>query len=60
MNSTIAARIIRDHGVDAWPTRDPGVVLVMDVSVETLPGGPVVRAEPVLLDVIDIRDFLGY
>ncbi len=60
MNSTIAARIIRSHGIDAWSTDDPDVVLAMDVSTERLPGGIVTRCEPVLLDPSTIREWLGY
>ncbi len=60
MTSARAARIIRDHGIDAWPTSDPMVILAMDVMTERCPGGIITRAEPVLIDVIDLRDWLGY
>ncbi len=57
-----AARFIRSHGIDAWPTADRAVVLAMNVTVETRPSGPIVRAEPVLLatDRRTVAEWLGY
>ncbi len=62
MNSTIAARFIRDHGIDAWPARDPDAVLAMDVTTERRPGGVVARAVLVILParLSPIRAWLGY
>ena len=62
MAATAAARLIRSHGIDAWPTDDPATVLAMAVTVESRPSGPIVRAEPVLIATgrSTVMAWLGY
>lgn len=62
MTSEHAARFIRDHGIDAWPTRDPSTVLAMDVTTERRAGGVIARAVPIILParLSPIRAWLGY
>ncbi len=62
MTSEHAARFIRSHGIDAWPTDDLATVLAMDVTTERRPGGIVARAVPVILParLSPIRAWLGY
>ena len=63
MSTRSILRLIRRHGIDAWPTHDPDVVLAMDVTTERRPGGIMTRCEPVLLDATDrasVATWLGY
>ena len=63
MTSDHAAIIIQAHGIDAWATDDPDVVLAMATWTRCLPGGVMSISEPVLLDATDrtsIMEWLGY
>ncbi len=49
MTSDRAARFIRSHGIDAWPTDDLATVLAMNVTTQRTAHGIITRAEPVLI-----------
>ncbi len=61
MTSERAARLLRSHGVHAWPTDDRDVVLTVDVTVEPTLHGPILRVRPVLIGTsrLEVMEWLG-